>query len=302
MADIHKLDLASRLSGSQIFRDYERAFSEATGLALAFQPKEQLRPALRQSKWVNEFCMKLTETSLGCRLCVEMQADLCKADGQSHTGTCQAGLTDSAVPVRVGERTLGFLQTGQVALNRKPSRENFRRVMDWLQQGGAETDWAALEKAYLNSPVLSREQYAAMVRLLEVFAQHLSIAAEQIATQQSNAEPALVRKAREYIEQHQDEDLGLEHVAKAVHASTFHFCKTFKKATGFTFTQYLSLVRIARAKQLLADPQKRISEIAYEVGFQSLTHFNRVFRKVAGRSPTDFRAREIPVNAMRPRS
>ncbi len=291
MSEPQNLDLSTRLSRSQIFRDYERAFSEATGLPLAFRPADKRAPALRQSKWVNDFCQQLSETEAGCKLCVEMQQAL--AGEETRTGVCRAGLTDTAVPVRVGDKTLGFLQTGQVALT-KPSRENFRRVAEWLQRGGAQTDWKALEAAYFDSPVLSRTQYLAMVRLLEVFAQHLALAAEQIATQQQNAEPPLVEKARAYIAAHQGEEIALEDVAQAVHASTFHFCKTFKKATGFTFTQYLGLVRVAKAKQLLANPQKRISEIAYEVGFQSLTHFNRVFRKVTGQSPTDFRERLTP--------
>lgn len=292
MPDAPHLDLASKLSRSQIFRDYERAFSEATGLPLAFQPVDRRVPALRQSKWANEFCVRLSETSPGCKLCIEMQAELGQQDGETHTATCRAGLTDSAVPVRVGDKTLGFLQTGQVSL-KKPTRENFRRVAEWLRRGDASIDWTAFEKAYFDSPVLSRAQYLAMVRLLEVFAQHLSLAAEQIATQQQNAEPPLVTKAREFIEQHQGDEIALADVAQAVHTSTFHFCKTFKKTTGFTFTQYVGLVRIAKAKQLLANPQKRISEVAYEVGFQSLTHFNRSFRKVTGQSPTEFREKTI---------
>jgi AraC-like DNA-binding protein len=50
-------------------------------------------------------------------------------------------------------------------------------------------------------------------------------------------------------------------------------------------------VRLERAKNLLLNPNLRISEIAYEVGFQSLTHFNRVFKRILGRSPTDYRVR-----------
>ncbi|MEP6938065.1 MAG: helix-turn-helix domain-containing protein, partial [Chthoniobacterales bacterium] len=48
-------------------------------------------------------------------------------------------------------------------------------------------------------------------------------------------------------------------------------------------------VRIEKAKALLLDRRRRVSEVAYEVGFQSLTHFNRVFRKITGQSPTSFR-------------
>ncbi|MCI0744843.1 MAG: AraC family transcriptional regulator, partial [Verrucomicrobia subdivision 3 bacterium] len=60
---------------------------------------------------------------------------------------------------------------------------------------------------------------------------------------------------------------------------------------GVNFTEYVSRVRIEKARNLLLNPNLRISEIAYEVGFQSLTHFNRVFKKLLGQSPTEFRAR-----------
>ena len=66
-------------------------------------------------------------------------------------------------------------------------------------------------------------------------------------------------------------------VAKAVNTSTYYFCTLFEKSTGLTFTDYLARVRIEKAKGLLLDPDRRVSEIAYDVGFQSLTHFNRVF-------------------------
>ena len=84
-------------------------------------------------------------------------------------------------------------------------------------------------------------------------------------------------------------------MAKSLNTSTFYFCKLFKKATGLNFTDYVSRVRIEKAKNLLLNPNTRISEVAYEVGFQSLTHFNRVFRKVVGQSPTEFRKR-LPAN------
>ena len=71
--------------------------------------------------------------------------------------------------------------------------------------------------------------------------------------------------------------------------STFYFCKTFKKTTGLNFTHYVSRVRVEKSKSLLLNRNYRISEIAYEVGFQSLTHFNRVFKRIAGESPTHYR-------------
>jgi AraC-like DNA-binding protein len=67
----------------------------------------------------------------------------------------------------------------------------------------------------------------------------------------------------------------------------------FKKATGLNFTDYVSRIRVEKAKNLLLNRNLRVSEIAYEVGFQSLTHFNRVFKKVMGQSPTEYRGRLV---------
>jgi AraC-like DNA-binding protein len=81
----------------------------------------------------------------------------------------------------------------------------------------------------------------------------------------------------------------LSDVAKASGASVFHFCKVFKKSTGLKFTDYVARVRLEDAKAELLNPNRRISEIAYDVGFQSLTQFNRMFKRIFGQSPTEFR-------------
>jgi AraC-like DNA-binding protein len=64
----------------------------------------------------------------------------------------------------------------------------------------------------------------------------------------------------------------------------------FKRATGMTFTEYVSRVRVEKAKNLLLNPLSRVSEVAFASGFQSIPHFNRVFKKYAGVSPTEYRA------------
>jgi YesN/AraC family two-component response regulator len=137
--------------------------------------------------------------------------------------------------------------------------------------------------------VVSGLQHSSIVKLLSIFAQHLSMITNQIVVQQENAELPVVTKAKEFIALNQAEELSLTKVAKAVNTSSFYFCKLFKKATGLNFTDYVSRVRIEKAKNLLLNPNLRISEIAFEVGFQSLTHFNRVFKKIIGQSPTQYR-------------
>jgi AraC-like DNA-binding protein len=103
------------------------------------------------------------------------------------------------------------------------------------------------------------------------------------------AEPEPVRKAKDYILSRIEDRLTLEEVAAQVHVSTYYFCKIFKQSTGMTFTEYVNRQRIELAKRELLKPDRRITEVAYDVGYQSLSQFNRSFLKIAGQSPSQFR-------------
>jgi AraC-like DNA-binding protein len=146
-----------------------------------------------------------------------------------------------------------------------------------------------LEHAYFHGKILTKGQYEAMIRLLEIFANHLSIVANQILVGQETETPSLIARAKKLITENQSRELSLKQIAETLSVSTFYFCRMFKKATGMTFTEYLGRVRVERAKNLLLNPHARVSEIAYDCGFASLTHFNRVFKRIAGLSPTAYR-------------
>ncbi len=282
--------LIAALMASKVFAEFERAFNDLTGLPLALQPVEAWKLPHHGRRNENPFCALMSQKSRSCAHCLQMQGRLCeRAVNGPQTLDCPSGLCDTAVPVRLSDKLIGFLQTGQL-FRRKPTAAQFDRVLRLATRWGVETDRATLRQAFFAGKVVSPPQHAAMVKLLTVFAQHLAVVSNQVMIQQQNAESPVITKAKEYIAEHQTEKLRLGQVAKAVHMSPFYFCKTFKKAVGINFTDYLSRVRIERAKNLLLNPNLRVSEIAYEVGFQSLTHFNRVFRKIAGQSPTDYRA------------
>ncbi len=282
-------EIVQQLSKSQIFRDYEAAFNEATRLPLALRPHEVWHHALQGKKHENPFCALMSKSNRSCASCLQVQQETVDSEStESHTVTCFAGLCDTAIPVHVGNKVIGFLQTGQVAL-RKPTGAGFTKVAHQLIAWGVKVDLKKLEDAYFHSRVLSREQYEAMVRLLEIFAGHLSVVANQILVQQENEEPPLISRAKSYIAEHQADSISLDQIAKTLNVSTFYFCKLFKKATGLTFTDYFARTRIERAKNLLLNPNVRISEVAYDCGFLSLTHFNRIFKRVVGKSPTQYR-------------
>ena len=103
------------------------------------------------------------------------------------------------------------------------------------------------------------------------------------------AEPVAIWKARKYIIECSDEALSLTRVAGFVKINPNYFSEKFKEVTGLNFVDYVARIRVAKAMEFLRDHDRRISEIAFAVGFQSLSQFNRVFKRIGGRSPTEFR-------------
>lgn len=281
--------MIEQLTRSQIFQDYERAFAQATGLPLSLRPPEVWSFAHGRKRNQNPFCTLMSSNSRSCAACLQAQEQTnAAALNGAKTIVCFAGLCDTAVPVRLGGELVGYLQTGQVMLKR-PTKDQFARTTKQLVEWGLKVDLGKMEDAYFHTKVLTPKEYDAVVRLLTIFSQHLSLVGNQLLVQQSNAEPPAVTQAKAFIQENQSQDLTLGQVSKAVNTSSFYFCKMFKRATGLHFTQYLARVRIEKAKNLLLNPNLRISEIAFEVGFQSLTHFNRVFKRLVGQSPTEYR-------------
>jgi AraC-like DNA-binding protein len=283
--------MVDQLRQSRIYRDYEQAFRETTGLPINLRSIEAFDLPHHGDPKENPFCSLMAGSNRTCSACLQLQRKVEEeARLEAKTLKCFAGLCDSAVPVRVGENLIAFLQTGQILLH-QPTQTQFRRTTRQLLKWGAHIDVRQLEEAFFQTRVVTKKQYESIVRLLVIFAQHLSTLSNQLLVKQETAESPVISRARVYITDHQSEDLSLGQVAQAVNMSAFYFCKTFKKSTGMTFTDYLARVRVEKVKNLLLNPHKRVSEAAYEAGFQSLSQFNRVFRKIAGESPSRYRER-----------
>jgi AraC-like DNA-binding protein/ligand-binding sensor protein len=281
--------LIDMLRRSRLFRDYEGVFSKATGLALAMRPADYWQLEHQGKKHENPFCALLAERPKSLAVCLEAHQEMIDHTGVlPHTVTCPFGLTETAVPVKLGTKIIGYLRIGQV-LRHMPARADTTKVSRALERCGIPFN-GALRKAWEKNPLIPPDKYNAIVRLLAFFAEQLSALANQLVLERQNAEPPLVQKAREYIAQHKTEPLSLSAVAKAAGASVFHFCKVFRKSTGLKFTDYVARIRLEDARTQLLNPNRRISEVAYDVGFQSLTQFNRMFKRVFGQSPTEFRA------------
>ena len=283
-------ELIRKLAASQLFLDYQHAFSETTGLPLALRPVEDWQLAHAGDRQQNAFCALVARQNHACAACLQMQQQVCNtANGVPATHRCSFGLNETAVTVKLGERTIGYLQTGQVFF-KSPTSAQAASAVNRLQGMGGGVNAREAAAAYQATRVVPRPTYDSMIRLLEFFAKQLSLLANQTLMQERVAEPPQVARARQYIHDHCEDELSLGDVARHAAISPFYLCKKFKEVTGLNFTDYVSRVRVEKAKEMLRDPNHRVSEVAYQTGFQSLSHFNRSFKRITGQSPSACRA------------
>ena len=99
----------------------------------------------------------------------------------------------------------------------------------------------------------------------------------------------LLRGAVDYISKHYAENIVLDEVAESVHISPYYLSHLFRDELGITFIEYVTRMRVERAKQLLSDSSRTVSDVAREVGYDDAGYFSRVFKKVTGRTPVAYR-------------
>lgn len=136
-------------------------------------------------------------------------------------------------------------------------------------------------------------------QLLEVF-QILKLLSESDEYELLHSKPVLsdklkskqlrLQKVYEYISVNYQKKIGITEAANLLNLGNEAFCRYFKKVSGTTFTNFLNQYRITQAKRLLLSG-KNITETFHESGFESLSYFTRVFKKVTGENPSDFKKR-----------
>src|ERR1043165_613105 len=146
-------EVMRHLSRSQIFKDYERAFSEAMGLPLNIRAHDSWSPAHHGKTDHDSFAAILARFNQARAACLRAQTDASQEPtSTTRTVTWFAGLSESAVPVYVGDHILGFLETGEVML-KNPTKKHFASITRQLRAWGYRADWKQLERAMLRKNI-----------------------------------------------------------------------------------------------------------------------------------------------------
>ncbi len=203
----------------------------------------------------------------------------------------KTSLYDALVTLPVLQDYLrAFPEATKVSLQIAPTRTAARRaivVLVWLE--GQAVAYLIANPPH-DFPARRRQ---GIRQLLRMFAGNLSAFANgYLTTPCHHAAPCVIR-ADEYIHAHFHEPLHIAEVAHRVGFCADHFGRVFSHTTGLTFTNYVARVRVEKAKKLLTATQRRVKEVAFACGFESIPHFNRVFKQQTGQAPSAYRAAHL---------
>lgn len=279
--------LLEELRSSDVYRDYEQAYHEVTSLPLIIRSTDREEVLDFNPDHEHDFCHFMRQHNDSCKTCIHVEKKHVDS-GESLNNMCFAGIHVTAVPIKVHQDVVGYLQTGEVLLA-KPTAEKLEESAKTLLEWGIKLSPDDLKQLLENGPILSPKQYEAVIKMLEIFARHISEVAAKISISPELNEPDGIKKSRDYIEKHIDEKITLDQAASVANMSASHFCRVFKKATDMNFSEYVARHRVGKAKEMLIESNYTMAHVAYDCGFNSVTDFNRTFKKITGITPTDYR-------------
>lgn len=139
----------------------------------------------------------------------------------------------------------------------------------------------------------SFEQFLEMIGILNVLAHARDkelLHTKPVKNQFNTKDTDRLDRIHDFIDEHYQRRIDIQEVADLSHLSKPAFCRYFKKMTRLTFTQFVNHYRIDKAKKLLLSG-KNVTETCFASGFESLSYFNRTFKKITGTNPISFRSR-----------
>ena len=143
----------------------------------------------------------------------------------------------------------------------------------------------------------SREDYLKFINEVEDYDQlrkwytnKITEACHDVKCRKENRSNGIIDRAQEYIMQNYKKDISLDDVSREVDISPYYFSKLFKEATGDNFIEYLTNIRIDKAKELLDNTNLSMKEICVQVGYSNPNYFSRIFKKIVGVTPTEYKA------------
>ncbi len=270
-------------AGTESVSELTEAIARLTGMEISVWDAD-FRPCGYSGRAKGELCSLLHGCGLGRALCVGADNEALRtaqARGP-YCYRCPIGLTEFAVPIRRGERLLGFVMAGKVAEDVPDCDAELRRTVLSRCPEAERLPW--LDDAIAGVPHLSAERLTDNLRLVTLFAE---ILAERGVTAQGYR--SIAATVRRFLDCNFDRRVTLDELSVRFHCSTVTLTGHFKREYGITVLQYLNTRRLAQAEKMLLRTDMTLGEISDRCGFSDAEYFSRVFRRAHGVSPLRYR-------------
>ena len=217
---------------------------------------------------------------------------------------------DEEYPLELEKELFDSLRSGKSEECERAAANYFDWMLDTYDEKNMSVKLKALEfvlfaehEVYKNGGMTyhfeERENYLSMIMQAEKnsdlkswFVKKFGEACRNMVTKKEEHENQLVVKAQSYIQENFQKDLTLDEVSRQLDLSPYYFSKLFKEETGSNFVEYVTGLRVARAKELLQQETLSMKEICVSVGYGDPNYFSRIFKKHTGVTPTEYREKE----------
>lgn len=282
--------LLEKLVALPEWRVFREDFAVATGLQVDLVEDVSGCECLGRE---TRLCRSMAASPAGRATCSRFHQRLLvpRAEGASVL-SCDAGLVETALPLRVSGFPLGFLVVAGFRLSDSTELPvaTVARSRHLLAKAGVEFAAEELTEALAAAPVWTPRVWAAFVHWMELAVREiLSRLTDQAVSSPAHL-PWAVDKATRYIRARAlQEPVSLPETARACGVSAGHLSRLFVRSTGLSFNAFVARFRAETAAAQLRQSRQSVTEIAFACGFNSLSQFHRIFSKIFGCSPGQWR-------------
>lgn len=296
------LDLEKIVDLTEVFKLQEQVSlaTEVAMLTVDFKGKP-----LTEHSGCSEFCKMMRNTSdykNYCERCDSYGGLEAVRKGEPYVYICHMGLVDFAVPIFSNGQYLGSIMCGQIQLDAPYSQLGLEKICN---NPNSDQLIEKYKELYKKIPLMSLERVKAITKVLAWVCTkivefsilqgsdplNIEVApTEARPSYKKNKNKLIISPALDYISDTYNKKVSLNYVANLCDISSSHFSKLFKKTMEVNLVDYVNILRINKAKELLATTSKNINEIAYAVGFEDCGYFIKVFKKITTATPNKYRA------------
>lgn len=228
----------------------------------------------------NFYCDSIQNTSFGKKACTHSDIVLlekCKETKRAQMHICHAGLIDAAAPIIYNDVIIGYVIFGEMKLN-----TDFSSLEKYISDMGL--DFAEMEKYYEEIPLFDSEKIQSVFNIAIMLAKHILL--ENMLKPDFDES---IQRAEDFIKENLSGNLSIRAISENINVSKSVLYKKFHDTFGCTVSEYINAKRVEKAVELLETTNFSMEEISSEVGFSSTPYFGKVFKKIKGSSPLQYK-------------